>query len=275
MFFEDIDGIRALEVNSNRIESLELGQIRKLLKMYKIARKDLKDKLLFTPDNTFTEAKLKTMLEQINRTIVQLETRIKPELAFSFESIHEQGVEDSAKEINSFEKTFNGVSGLIPVDAILESTNPDNFLFNQYESSIMTYNQNLRNDFQRILGQSLLQGKTWSQAVNDMDSVFTGAEWILARIVRTELHQIYNVSKLNGFGSIKEQYLPDLKKTLYHPMDSRTGDDSIEMAKENLIVDLDKPFVFKYKGKVQTFFVPPNRPNDRAILIPYRESYDK
>lgn len=275
MFFDDIDGNSVLERNVSRLEGLELLEIRKLIKAFKQAREEIRNQLLITPDNTFTEAKLKIALENIDRNLRILNQKLNPLLKFSFDAITEQSFEDSAKEVNSFEKIFTGVSNVVPIGAIVESTDPENFLFNQYQSSIETYSMNLRQEFQRVLGQSLIQNKTWTQAVNDMDGVFNASEYILARIVRTELHNIYNVSKLGGFTTIKNNYLPDLKKTMYHPMDSRTGDDSILMARTEMIVDLDKPFVFKYKGKTQTFMAPPNRPNDRAILIPYRNGYDK
>lgn len=275
MFFQDIDSISLLERNSAKLEGLELNQIRKLVKMYKQARQEIMANLLFSSDNTFTEARLASTLEQINQMITVLESRLNSQLQFGFDTLTEQGIEDSAKEINAFEKHFNGVTGLIPVDAILESTKPENFLFNQYQASIQTYNQGLRNEFQRVLGQSLLQQKTWTQTVNDMEGIFALEEWRLARIVRTELHQIYNVSKLNGFLTVKDEYLPDLQKTLYHPMDSRTGQDSISMAKANLIVDFNEPFIFTHGKKTYKFMTPPNRPNDRAILIPYRSDYEK
>lgn len=273
-FFEDIDGIKIIERNVTRLEGVELSEARRLVKMFRQAKEEIKSRLLATPDNTFTEARLRTMLSQIDQGLQVLSVRVNNEAELGFETMTEQGAEDSAKEINAFERQFNGITGLLPVQAIVESVDPENFLFNQYKSSIDSYSQNLRSEFQRILGQSLLQRKTWSQAVFDMEQVFTGSEWRLARIARTELHQIYNVSKMNGFIKTKENYLPDLKKTMYHPIDARTGEDSRMMANKEMIVALDKPFVFKYNGETQRFMAPPNRPNDRAILIPYRESYD-
>lgn len=272
-FFEDIDTLNILERHVSRLEGLEMSQARKVLKQYKIAKERLKAQLLMTPDNTFTEAKLESALIQIEAGIKQLQFQINPELRSGFSYLTEQGVEDSAREVNAMEKEFNGVNSILPVDTIIESTEPSNFLFNQFESSILTYGQALRGKFQSTLTQSLLQRKSWTQAVWDMEEVFNADEWILARIVRTELHNIYNVSKSNGFLQIRQDYLPDLKKTLYHPMDSRTGDDSKEAAALNLIVPIDEPFQYKYKDKIRTFMTPPDRPNDRAILIPYRESW--
>ena len=89
---------------------------------------------------------------------------------------------------------------------------------------------------------------------------------------------------MKGMDKIKDDVLPDLKKALMHPIDSRTGQDSKQLAKENPVVDIDEPFVFTFvrrnkDGSVvedrREFMFPPDRPNDRAILVPFREEWDK
>lgn len=263
-----------LERHAAKVEGLELGQIKRLIKIYRVARNSIMSQLLSIPSDTFTEAKLGTALERINISLTLLERAVRGETEFGFDIMSDQGIEDSVKEINKFEKHFNGINQAVPFQQILDSTDPANILLNKYDSSIAAYNESLRNGIQGFLTQSLVQNKPWTQTVNEMGMQLNLQEWKLARIVRTELHNIYNVSKNNGLLEIRDQYLPDLKKTLYHPMDSRTGEDSKQMAKQNKVVDIDKPFVFIVDGKKQTFYTPPNRPNDRAILIPYRESYE-
>lgn len=274
-FFTDIDGISILERNSSRLEGLQMNEARKLLKQYKAAKEDLKLQLLSSPYGTFTEAKLKAALVQIELGINALRRRSQTFLQQAFDFVTESGIEDGSKEVNYFEKQFMGITQSLPIDQIILNTQPETLLLNRYESSIEAYNQSLRNKIQAGLTQSLLQNKTWSQTVNDFGGLFDAEEWQLARIVRTELHGIYSQSKNNGFQTIQEDYLPDLKKTLYHPMDSRTGDDSMLLDRLKLIVDIDKPFSYTYKGKVRTFMAPPERPNDRAILIPYRSAWNK
>lgn len=272
-FFGDIDGHSILERNSNRIEGMEMNEARKLMKEFKRARDEIKGKLLFTPDNTFTEAKLKNALVQIEDGLRILRQKTKGIAQQSFNFFTEQGIEDGVREVNTFEKMFAGVRAPLPIDEIIDSTDPENMMFNNYESSLDAYSSGLRSKFQSALTQALLQNKSWSQAVYDLDGVED--EWILARIVRTELHGIYGMSKVNSFGTIKENYLPDLKKTLYHPMDSRTGDDSIYVSKKRMIVNIDDPFRYEYKGQLRIFMSPPDRPNDRSIVIPYRSAWGK
>ena len=273
-FFEDIDGMKVLERNSMRIEGLEIRQTKKLIKIFNIGLKDLRERIIDAPSNTFTQARMKTTIIQIEEALNVLKRSTRSQLQLSFDLFSDDGIENAAQEINALEKLFTGIASPISIDKVLESTKKQNFLFNQFESSVDAYSVDLRNRFQHILGQGILQKKTLSQVVADLHQESNLSEWRLARIARTELHQIYNVSKMNGFRTIKKDYFPDLKKTLYHPMDSRTGEDSKTLAKENPVVDLDAPFVFKYNGQERKFQTPPDRPNDRAILIPYRDTYD-
>lgn len=273
MFFEDIDTISILERNATKVEGIELREARRLHKVYLQAKNDLKSQLLLSNDNSFTEARLKSTLLQVEQILNHLNHRLKRDAQFGYDFMADTGIEDSVKEVNSLERHFTGVNSAIPFEEILESTERQNYLFNNYQSSLDTYSGMLRGKFQGALTQSLLQRKTWSQTVYDMEQVFNLEEWVLGRIVRTELHNVYNVSKMEGFLGVRDQYMPNLKKTLYHPMDSRTGDDSKKAARLNLIVDIDEPFIYDFKGEPRTFMAPPDRPNDRAILIPYRKEW--
>jgi hypothetical protein len=281
-FFTDIDAISILERNHMKVEGLELKEARKLQKVYQRAREELRLQLLMVNDNTFTEAKLKTAMLQVEQILNHINHRIKKD-TFGIEFIWESGVEDSVKEVNTFEKYFTGVSSALPFEEILAATERENYLFNQFQTSIETYNSRLRGRFQQQLTQSLIQKKTWSQAVWEMEQVFGQEEWTMARIVRTELHNIYNVGKMRGMGQIQKDYIPTLQKTLYHPIDSRTGDDSKQAEAKKLIVNIDEPFRYTYSRKradgsvvkeFREFMTPPDRPNDRAILIPYSVKWD-
>ena len=82
-----------------------------------------------------------------------------------------------------------------------------------------------------------------------------------------------------AYGEFQKQHFPDMMKRLFHHMDKRTADDSKQLAELDPAVPLNKPFVFKYKRGLKTevrrFMVPPDRPNDRATLIPFRKQWEK
>jgi hypothetical protein len=189
-----------------------------------------------------------------------------------------RGVFHVEREINKFEKYFEGSTQPIDLESILLASEANTFLVNKFEVSIDAYSADLRSQITSNLVQGLAlrdtNQRTVSQINQDVGRFFLGEEWKINRIVRTEMHNIYNFSKLNALDAATET-LPDLKKSLMHPMDARTGDDSKKLARENPVVDIDEPFRFTFKGKVRIFMFPPDRPNDRSILVPFRESWDR
>jgi hypothetical protein len=125
---------------------------------------------------------------------------------------------------------------------------------------------------------SLMQeglSRTVDNMVAGIGRFFAGEEWKLFRIARTELHGVYNLGKMNGMKETRTAYLPDLMKALIHPMDSRTGADSKYLAEIDPIVPIDQPFRYRWQGQVRVFMAPPDRPNDRAILVPYRQAWEE
>ena len=152
------------------------------------------------------------------------------------------------------------------------------FLFNQYDASIDAYNSMLRAKMAQSLTESVVAQDTTGDVIQRLGQVFQGEQWKLEQITRTELHGVYARGKLSGMQELwneGEGTIPDLKKTLFHPMDKRTGKDSIWLNKNNLIVPVDEPFRYKWNGVERVYMAPPDRPNDRSILIPYRDSWQK
>jgi len=273
-FIDQVDFLSIAEKHIRRLTGLEMEQARNLTKYYVIARKRLKERLLEVRHGSFTEAQLKMVLAQVETGLIQLNKQISQELILGSQISSEQATDDLVKEVNTFDKEFAGIFQPLPVDIIVESMNPDNLLINQFRSSINSYNDNLRSTIQRELTNAVIMKMPYQMVVEKVAETMALDEWKIARIVRTELHNIYNVSKVKGMEEVKRKKYPDLKKALIHPMDSRTGDDSKKLARIDPVVALDKPFKYKYRGKLRVFFTPPDRPNDRAILIPYRKAWD-
>lgn len=273
-FFTDVDQDTLIERHIRRLTGLEMEQGRKLLKVYVRARNRIKTRLAGTIKGTFTEAQLKGVLVQVDSAIKSLNKEVNGELLLGVQMSTEQSIEDLIKEVNKFEKKFAGITSPLPVDAIVTSLDPKNFLINQYQSSINRFNVELRNEIQRVLTQAIIERVPFDKVVNRISNEMATEEFKVLRIARTELHQIYNFSKISGMRELREELLPDLQKTLVHPMDARTALDSKELAKLNPVVNIDKPFKFKFRGQERVFMAPPDRPNDRAILVPFRASWD-
>lgn len=273
-FFENSTVEEVIQGHIEKVVNLEDKEAQKLLKNLKSVKQDLSERLFRGRDGTFTEQQLRSTLAQVNAIIEALNQKLKTGMADAVDVLGSKGVEDLVTEVNKFQKVFEGSVQPINLDAATIAQDTNNFLLNQYESSIDAYSEGLRQQITQGLTEAVLAQSNYSQVVYRLGQFFGGEEWKIQRIARTELHNMYNKAKMQGMGDVRDDYLPDLKKTLIHPMDSRTGDDSKYAAKLDLVVNIDEPFVYKYKGQVRRFMTPPDRPNDRSILVPYRKAWD-
>jgi hypothetical protein len=83
------------------------------------------------------------------------------------------------------------------------------------------------------------------------------------RIVRTEAWRYVNERRLEEF--IQKGYK---FKTTYPIKDDRTGEDSWFYYDIHQVKPINEPFSYVWEGVQRTFMTPPDRPNDRNILIP-------
>lgn len=272
-FFSDVDELGIVERHIQGVLKLEESSSKLMLKRYKEIRQELRDRLEFTRANTFTAQQLRGVLAQVEGAISAMNSSLKGEMADASKEAALQGVEDLLSEIKRFSSNFEGAVVPININAITVAEDASNFLLNQHDASLDAYGQDLISQLTNSLTNAALQELPYSQVVSRLGQFFLGEEWKLHRIARTELHNIYNIGKLRGMEETKETAIPDLKKTLMHPMDARTGDDSKYAARLHLIANIDEPFRYKWDGKVREFMAPPDRPNDRSILVPYREEW--
>ncbi len=278
-FFEEVDELGLVERHIRRVTGIEMEQARNLLRVYTVARQRLQVQLATAGSGTFTEAQMGTVLAQLEGAINRLNFELGNETFLGLQLMEEQSVDDSTREIERFEKKFRGISLSLPVDSILASLDRETLLLNRYRSSLASFNATIRDDVQRELTQAVIQRTSYFDAVQRVGQIFpwfrAPKRWQVERIARTELHNIYNVSKMDALGVVKRDFLPGLKKALMHPKDTRIGKDSLALAKLNPIVDIDQPFRFEFKGQKRVFMAPPDRPNDRAILVPFMKEWDE
>ena len=273
-FFTDVDTFGIVERHIQEVLALEEKAAKKLLVRYRLIRSELRDRLDVLSGDTFTAQQLRGVLVQIEGAIIAMRSSLKDGMNEAAIEAGTKGVQDLLSEIRRFDKEFAGavVPIDLPIEAITEETKT--FLFNRYATSIDAYSEDLRQLMSIKLTNLIIEKRPYSEVIRKINRFFIGEEWKINRIARTELHNIYNISKLKSMEKTKEEFIPDLKKALFHPMDARTGEDSEELARLNLAVPLDKPFKFRFKGQERVFMAPPDRPNDRAILVPFRDEWN-
>jgi len=93
----------------------------------------------------------------------------------------------------------------------------------------------------------------------------------------TEMSYSFGVVKQASMEAVQQE-VPRMQKRLVATWDDRTGDDSKQL--DGQTVDVNKPFVWHVKdskglptGKVVYYMQPPNRPNDREVVIPWRPEW--
>jgi hypothetical protein len=272
-FFQEVDETGIIEQHIQRVLKLEDSKAKEVLKTYRGIRGDLQDRLNAARSGTFTAQQLRGTLAQVEAAIAAMNDALSGDMEDAAIPTAMAGVQDLISELNKFNKKFNGAVTPINLNALVIAQDASSLLINRMDSSLASYGQALRSQIGQGLTDAVLIGDvTTDEVAKRVGSFFAGEEWKLTRIVRTELHGVYNLGKLNGMEET-QSVLTDLQKTLIHPMDARTGEDSKFAASLKLVVDIDEPFSYNWKGKERTFMVPPDRPNDRSILVPFRASW--
>lgn len=127
-------------------------------------------------------------------------------------------------------------------------------------TSAVLGNAPFRETVQRIAGkQGLLEQERWK------------AE----RILNTETSYAHNSTKQETLTRVEEASGVLLFKRLIETIDDRTGDDSFII--HGQVVRAGFPFSWKHRvggsWVTDTYMFPPNRPLDRAVVIPWRQEW--
>jgi hypothetical protein len=272
--FQNQQTYKMMSDHVKEIESMEDKKALKLIRQYREIRNSLRDRLDQVDSRTFTAQQMRGVLMQIDSALLEMQHRLGEGMKDAVNDVSIKGIEHLFQEYEYFNETFTGAVSQIDVDKIEIVQETSNLLFNRYDASIAAYTQDLRAKLALGLTQAVIEETSYPRVIKNLSSFFLGEEWRLQRIVRTELSNVYNISKQNTMTELVDSgQIPKLKKTLFNPMDARTANDSKFVEQLHLIVDIDEPFVYTYKGKKYQGMTPPFRPNDRAVLIPYSEDW--
>ena len=127
------------------------------------------------------------------------------------------------------------------------------------------------------LALSMIKGEGVDQTVNRIAAkggIFDRERWRAERIVRSEGAYSYGVTGQRSLNEVAAE-VPRLMKRLISTFDGREGEDAKEQHLQT--VPYDGEFVWHKKTKsgieIVRYSFPPSRPQDRAVLIPWREDY--
>jgi hypothetical protein len=262
------------ELHITQIRKLEDAEALRVMKRYREIRHELRDRLDSLPRGSFSAQQVRAVMLQIELALAEMNKRLLDGMGDAVQASAEIGIEHLIKELNKWQKKFSGQIVPINLNAVVVASDTRNFLYERYQSSLDGYRAAVQSVFSQEVTRAAIEQIPTFDLVQRLGQATMMEEWKLNRLVRTELHNVYNIGKIKAMQELREsEEMPDLMKTLMHPMDQRTGEDSKYAASLQLVVPIDEPFVYKWRGETRSFMAPPDRPNDRAILVPYRKGW--
>jgi hypothetical protein len=259
-----------------------------------VARK-LRTRLSPALKDTFTTHQQRIVLAQLKQGQLHIAGALAGELSDVTKEAQIDSVRGLARNIAKLEKHFTGAEITIPIDEAwkLHSLVGKRraALDTMHQRSIARWGARLFNTVHESTSMALATSATTEEAIELIPKAAADEWWQGERIVRTETAWAGNLSISDG---IKEsaEILPDLmKRWTEHvddnsgqPLDDRVAPDSLAM--HGQITDADGEFDFPDDAEDMTpqaiasmkargpWTAPPNRPNDRASIQPWRESWN-
>lgn len=241
---------------------------------------------------SFTIAQMEMTLRQIKSVIADLNREMKNVITGEAKSVASNAAGDAIEFMRRAERKYHGIGAVLPIkearmmDRVAQRTNAsvlrrlsmsqqgfeDPRKARKVEKGILErYGENVVGKFEEALRLGVATRKPWAEMRSDIvaESAFlqqAPASWA-ERIVRTELMAAHNRASWESSREAQTE-LGDMVKILSATFDNRTGWDSYGV--HGQIRRPDEAFQ-DYAGRL--YMHPPNRPNDREVVVPHRISW--
>lgn len=272
---EQIDTLDLVKSQVEQALGLEEKAGEKIVRIFTKSRRELLDRLASATISDFQSYQIAGVLAQIQAVLSALKADMRGAVAEDAMAMATNGVSDSLDQVEAMDDIFLGATIPIDINQTLVAADTSNLLLDRFDNSFDEYGSSLVTRMHNALIQAVAQRKPYADIVREIAGIngfMAGEAWRAQRIVRTELHNVYDTAKLNSlFAARDEGGMSDLMKMSYDPIDHRTGEDSRLVAGQ--VRQLDKPFTYKLNGKLYSFMNHPNRPNDRGMTMPYRKGW--
>jgi hypothetical protein len=256
----------------------------RLAPLYAGARRDLRDRLAALVrrgrGGTFTAHQLRLVLAQVGDAAVAFEGTLATHVGEVARDAVALAPRHVVAAVDAGQRAFGRATPVVqPAQAAVfermyRGVPPS--LLDHHRASVRHYGRPVVDACRGALARSIVRGETLDQAVDRVagtDGVFQGQRWRAERIARTELSYSYGVANQRALEELRPA-APRMMKRLVATHDDRTGDDSIKL--DGQTVPVDQPFVWVVAdskghptGKVVRYMQPPNRPNDREVVVPW------
>lgn len=266
-------------------------------KVYEDAHADLARKLSRTLSGSMTELQRRSMLAQIKSGEARIAKQMSGAMAEVSRDTQEDSLRSLVRDVRRLEKKFTGAEISIPIEeasrfrGVIDQRRSS--LLRSHDSSMLRYGAGLVIKMESELAMSLMTGENTSEAIDRIVNVADNEWWQGERIVRTEVAWAYNATHADGVQAARSD-LPDIMMrwsehvddATYEPLDARVAVDSIAMHGQLAlpngkftmppsapVADSKGHSIVPVALVGKSWAFPPNRPNDRAVLAPWRPGW--
>jgi len=256
-----------------------------------------------TGSERFAEAQRRAYLAQLDLVIDGLRESMRAGHAVYTSRAMRLGWDSAADVLAGLEQAFTGVAAPLRISEarVFESAMAGvrSSLLTSHATSMDRYGRQMVRRMERVLSTGMLTGATQTQMIDALvgirgprgsvsmaaletpagvirlrlehipEGLFKRYRYWAARIVRTETAYAQNASAHQAIVESSKQF-PDMKRKILAMMDNKTAPDSI--AVHGQIRAIDKPFT---DGAGRVYMHPPARPNDREMVVPWRERWSE
>lgn len=268
---------------------IEKRGIGRMVKIYEEARAGLQaklDQLVATNrGDTFQAHHYRLVLAQLHDALRVFGGKFREHLTQTGEFAAMLGNRHLLAEVKKLERAFTGTTPVLQTEQagvyrrIWSGVEPS--LLNRYRQSVDLYGRPTVEAIHDQMALSLASADTVDQAVTRVAStngVFAKQRWRAERIVRTESSFSYGIVKQRSMEEVHARDMPQLQKRLISTFDSRTSRESYEQHLQT--VPVNGEFVWHHlnskgqrTGQITRYLIPPQVPNDRAVMIPWNPSW--
>lgn len=295
-----------IDTNRERVEALNDSARRELTRVLVRAQAQIAEQLgaevARRGDGTWTAQDAESTLVLVQQALGGIAPRFRGLLADNADRCRARGVKDTAGLLSHFERRAGGgqvEGGVIRPLAIREALALRHPLLERHATSVDRYGAHMIGVIRRELQAGIIRGATFGEMTDRLvgkrgprgvvsmaarvsasgqvvrtseerigEGLFVRYRGWAERIVRTEGMYAYNAGSVEEMGEQKAARFPDLKKRAIATFDRRTAQDSYPMHAQTR--ELHEDFE---DGKGRRGQHPPLRPNDREVVIPWRDAW--
>lgn len=268
---------------------IEVHGVRKTRTFLRQLKNELRSRLLSVggqPDTSVTALQLEAMLAQVEAILSRSVRQMTIMLDDASKTASVMGARHAVKEFKALEKHFKGTTPVLSLDRASVFKRVVNgqkgSLLRRNQRSVARWGLNMIGQIENTMSVSVATGASTHETVKRIAGkagLIESEMWQAERIVRTELSFAHGATKQAALNHTAEEFEEEddpVMKRIIETFDDRTGDDSFVIHGQT--VPAGKPFEWKRKRKgawqLVQFMHPPNRPNDRSVVIPWRASWD-